>query len=154
MLTSPQGIYLRQLIKLDKLPDYVDPTAPTELVDEDPNGNLSQPRHPEVFANLAALPAEMTLEPLINVHKQRLISGVVLGFVNCQPLTGKYKFPMDRKLHQRCLRLRALTMVSVGRSRLKCVSDFPLGNVRRLYPLGLKTTILTYDVALLSGTFG
>jgi Gdp/GTP exchange factor required for growth at low temperatures len=105
------GIYLRQLTKLDRLPDYVDPTAPTEPVEDDPHGGLSQPRHPEVFANLAPLPAEMTLEPLINVHKQRLISGVVLSFVNCQQLTGKYKFPMDRKLHQRCLRLRALTMV-------------------------------------------
>lgn len=106
----PIGIYLRQLIKLEKLPDYVDPTAPTELVDEDPNGNLGQPRHPEVFANLAPLPSEMTLEPLINVHKQRLISGVVLGFVNCQQLTGKYNFPTDRKLHQKCLKLRAVTM--------------------------------------------
>lgn len=106
------GIYLSQLYKYDRLPDYVDPTAPTEPVDEEPNGTLTQPKHPDVFTNLAPLPPSMTLEPLINVHKQRLISNVVISFMNAQQLTNKYKFVTERKLHQRCIKLRAFDMVS------------------------------------------
>ncbi|PVG00084.1 ras GEF [Serendipita vermifera] len=111
------GIYLSQLYKYDKLPDYVDPTSPTEPVGigDEQNGTLTQPRHPEVFDNLAPLPSSMTLEPLINVHKQRLISQVVLSFLNSQQLTGKYKFGTERNLYQRCLRLRALDMVTLRR---------------------------------------
>jgi Gdp/GTP exchange factor required for growth at low temperatures len=95
----------------------VDPTAPTEPVgiEDEQNGTLTQPRHPEVFDNLAPLPPSMTLEPLINVHKQRLISQVVLSFLNSQQLTGKYKFATERNLYQRCLRLRAYDMVSLSK---------------------------------------
>ena len=53
----------------------------------------------------------MTLEPLINVHKQRLISSIVAGFMNAQQLTSKYKFVTERKLHQRCMKMRAVDMV-------------------------------------------
>lgn len=108
------GIYLSQLVSYDRLPDYVDPTAPTESVGvEDGSGTLSQPRHPEVFANLAPLPFSMTLEPLINVHKQRMISKVVIDFMNSRQLTSKYDFEPERKLYQQCLRLQALDMVTL-----------------------------------------
>ncbi|KAG8827377.1 hypothetical protein FRC19_003526 [Serendipita sp. 401] len=105
------GIYLSQLTKYDKLPDYVDPTAPTEPVEDEPGGALTQPRHPEVFSNLAPLPPSMTVEPLINVHKQRMISKVAIDFLNSQQLTGKYRIELEKKLHSRCLRLKTLDMV-------------------------------------------
>ncbi|KAG8830804.1 hypothetical protein FRC17_004224 [Serendipita sp. 399] len=107
------GIYLSQLTKYDKLPDYVDPTAPTEPVEDEPGGALTQPRHPEVFDNLASLPPSMTLEPLINVHKQRMISKVAIDFLNSQQLTGKYHIGLEKKLHSKCLRLKALDMVTL-----------------------------------------
>lgn len=69
---------------------------------------LSSPRHPEVFSTLAQLPLSVPLEPLINVQKQRLTAGVVKNIVAGQHLASKVQFDPERKLYQRCLRLRAL----------------------------------------------
>jgi len=102
------GVYLAQLRQFQQLPDYVDPTAPSEPVEVDPTGTLSPPLHPEVFATLAPLPDSMTVEPLINVHKQRLIAGVVRDVVSGQHMARKYNYTFDRRLQRECLRLRAL----------------------------------------------
>lgn len=50
----------------------------------------------------------MQLEPLINVHKQRLIAGSIKSLVAGQHLASRVQFPIDRKLFQRCLKLRGL----------------------------------------------
>jgi GDP/GTP exchange factor required for growth at low temperature len=50
----------------------------------------------------------MQLEPLINVHKQRLIAGVIKGLVAGQHLASRVQYPIDKKLFQKCLRLRGL----------------------------------------------
>ncbi|KAI1789674.1 ras GEF [Ganoderma leucocontextum] len=103
------GVYLAQVQRYCSLPDLVDPTAPNEPVRIDSAANTFEaPAHPGVFSTLAPLPASMQLEPLINVHKQRLISGVVKSLVAGQHLASKVQFPMDKKIFQKCLKLRGL----------------------------------------------
>jgi GDP/GTP exchange factor required for growth at low temperature len=103
------GIYLAQLQRVSRLPDLIDPTAPTELVSTDPeSGNFSAPAHPEVFDALPALPPSMHLEPLINVHKQRLVARAIKALVSGQHLASRLQHPIDRRLFQRSLRLRGL----------------------------------------------
>ncbi|KAG8932520.1 hypothetical protein FRC02_000973 [Tulasnella sp. 418] len=103
------GIYLSQLQKYRKLPDYIDPTSPTSpvLIDKT-TGMLSPPLHPEVFSTLQTLPPSVPLEPLINVQKQRLTAGVVKEIVAGQHLASNVSYEPDRKLYQKCLRLKAL----------------------------------------------
>lgn len=50
----------------------------------------------------------MQLEPLINVHKQRLIAGVIKDLVAGQHLASRVQFTIDKKVFQRCLRIRGL----------------------------------------------
>jgi len=103
------GQYLSQLCRHCQLPDLIDPTAPSEPVRIDPVTNTFEPpAHPEVFAALAPLPPSMQLEPLINIQKQRRIAGVIKSLVTGQHLASKLQFPIDKKLFQRCLRLKAL----------------------------------------------
>jgi GDP/GTP exchange factor required for growth at low temperature len=64
--------------------------------------------HPEVFAALPPLPPTMRLEPLVNVQKQRRIAAVVKGLVAGQHLAARVQHTVDRKVYQRCLRLRGL----------------------------------------------
>ncbi|KAJ7042906.1 hypothetical protein C8F04DRAFT_1029796 [Mycena alexandri] len=103
------GVYLSQLFRHNQLPDLIDPTAPTETVGIDPvTSNFDAPSHPEVFSALAPLPPSMHLEPLINVHKQRLIAGVIKSMVAGQHLASRFHFLPEKRLYQKCLRLRAL----------------------------------------------
>jgi GDP/GTP exchange factor required for growth at low temperature len=103
------GVYLSQLCQFNRMPDLIDPTAPNEAVSIDPiSANFNAPAHPEVFASLTPLPSSMQLEPLINVQKQRLIAGVIKSLVAGQHLASRVQFPIDKKLFQRCLRLRGL----------------------------------------------
>lgn len=103
------GAYLAQLYAYEKLPDFIDPTAPTEPVLIDiSTGTLSPPSHSEVFFNLQPLPEDIALEPLINVHKQRMIAGVIKAFVGAQHLAACVPFGVDVKSYQRCFRIRSL----------------------------------------------
>jgi GDP/GTP exchange factor required for growth at low temperature len=103
------GQYLSQMYRHCQLPDLIDPTAPNEPVNVDPETNTFEPpAHPEAFAALAPLPPLMQLEPLINIQKQRRIAGVIKSLVTGQHLASKLQFPIDKKLFQRCLRLKAL----------------------------------------------
>lgn len=111
------GIYLSQLHRYSRLPDLIDPTAPNEAVGIDPiTANFDTPAHPEVFSALAPLPPSMHLEPLINVHKQRRIAGVIKSLVAGQHLASRVQFEVDKKLLQRCLRLRGLDAATLQRA--------------------------------------
>ncbi|KAI0313469.1 hypothetical protein OF83DRAFT_1141131 [Amylostereum chailletii] len=111
------GIYLSQLHRYSQLPDLVDPTAPTEAVNIDRTTNsFHAPAHPEVFATLAPLPSSMQLEPLINVHKQRLISGTIKSLVSGQHLASRVQLSVDKKLFQKCLKLRGLDTEMLARA--------------------------------------
>jgi hypothetical protein len=103
------GAYLAQLYEYEKLPDYIDPTAPSEpvLINHE-TGTLSAPSQREVFFDLQPLPEDLSLEPLINVHKQRLIAGVIKLFVGGQHLATSIPFGVDQKGYQKCFRLRSL----------------------------------------------
>lgn len=111
------GVYLAQLHHHSRLPDLIDPTAPNAAVTVDPlTGNFDRPSHPEVFSTLAPLPPTMDLEPLINVHKQRLIAGVIKSLVASQHLASRVQFSVDKKLFQKCLRLRGLDAETLSRA--------------------------------------
>ncbi|KAL1664585.1 hypothetical protein GGF50DRAFT_54504 [Schizophyllum commune] len=103
------GIYLAPLKRFSQLPDLIDPTAPHEIVGVDPvTNNYDPPAHPEVFAALKPLPPSINLEPLINVQKQRSIAGVVRSLVTGQHLASRVHYPIDKRVFQKCLRLRGL----------------------------------------------
>jgi GDP/GTP exchange factor required for growth at low temperature len=117
VLCKLTGVYLSQLHRYNKLPDLIDPTAPNEAVGIDPiTANFDAPAHPEVFSTLAPLPDSMHLEPLINVHKQRLIARVIKFLVAGQHLASRVQFPIDKKLFQKCLRLRGLDSDTLERA--------------------------------------
>jgi GDP/GTP exchange factor required for growth at low temperature len=112
-----KGIYLSQLRRHGQLPDLIDPTAPNEVVGIDPiTSNFDAPAHPEVFLALEPLPPSIQLEPLINVHKQRLIAGVIKNLVAGQHLASRVELPMDKKIFQKCLKLRALDRDTLRRA--------------------------------------
>ncbi|KAJ7080018.1 hypothetical protein B0H15DRAFT_891079 [Mycena belliarum] len=116
------GVYLAQLQRHNMLPDLIDPTAPTEAVGIDPiTSNFDAPAHPEVFSALAPLPPSMHLEPLVNVHKQRMIAGVIKAMVAGQHLASRVQFTTEKRLYQKCLRLRGLDGDSLRRS----LNQFP-----------------------------
>ncbi|KAG2039064.1 hypothetical protein BDR03DRAFT_894502 [Suillus americanus] len=103
------GVYLSQLYRYSRLPDLIDPTSPHDPVGIDSQTvNFESPAHPEVFDSLTPLPPSMQLEPLINVHKQRLIAGVIKDLVGGQHLASRVQYPVDKKLFGKCLRVRGL----------------------------------------------
>lgn len=103
------GVYLSQLYRYSRLPDLIDPTSPHDPVGIDSQTvNFESPAHPEVFDSLTPLPPSMQLEPLINVHKQRLIAGVIKDLVSGQHLASRVQYPVDKKLFGKCLRVRGL----------------------------------------------
>ncbi|KDR78279.1 hypothetical protein GALMADRAFT_245373 [Galerina marginata CBS 339.88] len=111
------GIYLSQLHRLNKLPALIDPTAPNSVIGIDPiTANFDPPALPEVFSALAPLPPSMHLEPLINVHKQRRIADVIKSLVAGQHLSSRVQFEVDKRLFQKCLRLRGLDAAYLQRA--------------------------------------
>ncbi|KAH8084897.1 ras GEF [Cristinia sonorae] len=118
------GVYLSLFIRYSALPDLIDPTAPNEPVIIDPISNsFESPAHPEVFSTLAPLPPTVQLEPLINVHKQRLIADVVKSLVAGQHLAAKVQYTVDKKLFQKCLKLRAVQPETLSRALATYVGD-------------------------------
>ncbi|PPR05048.1 hypothetical protein CVT24_010195 [Panaeolus cyanescens] len=114
------GVYLCQLRRLSKLPALIDPTAPESVIGIDPvTAIFDSPAHPEVFSALAPLPPSMHLEPLINVHKQRRIADVIKSLVAGQHLASRVQFDIDKKLFQRCLRIRGLEASDLHRILLQ-----------------------------------
>ncbi|KAL5520295.1 hypothetical protein ACEPAG_9508 [Sanghuangporus baumii] len=111
------GVYLSQLRRYSRLPDLIDPSAPTEAVLTDPEtGNFKSPAHPEVFADLRPLPPSMQIEPLINVQKQRQIAGVIKSLVAGQHLANKVDVSdVDKRLLSRCLKLSAIDVDQLQR---------------------------------------
>ncbi|KAJ7222399.1 hypothetical protein GGX14DRAFT_663607 [Mycena pura] len=117
------GVYLSELHRYNKLPDLIDPTAPSEAVGIDAmTSNFDAPAYPEVFSALAPLPPSMHLEPLINVHKQRMIAGVIKSMVAGQHLASRFHFPIEKRIYQKCLRLRGLDAETLHRA----VTTYPL----------------------------
>jgi len=77
------------------------------------SADIDLPAYPNVFDSLAPLPSSMHLEPLINIHKQRRVAEVIKSLVAGQHLASRAQFQVDKKLFQKCLRLRGLDAVSL-----------------------------------------
>jgi Gdp/GTP exchange factor required for growth at low temperatures len=104
------GSYLAQLAEFSNLPDLIDPTAPNTPVAVDMRTLNYEPlAHPEVFDNLEPLPTNVHIEPLINVHKQRLKAGVLKRLVAGQHVASRVRMECEKRLLQQVLRMRALT---------------------------------------------
>lgn len=58
----------------------------------------------------------MHLEPLINVQRQRLIAGVIKSLVAGQHLASRVQFQIDKKLFNKCLRIRGLDESTLQRA--------------------------------------
>ncbi|CAE6401337.1 unnamed protein product [Rhizoctonia solani] len=103
------GIYLSELSDYAKLPDFIDPTRPEEPVQLDPiTGEFGALADPEVFNALPELPDYMSIRPLINVHKQRQIAGVVQALVKGQHMASACRFTAEPKVYSKCLRLKCV----------------------------------------------
>jgi GDP/GTP exchange factor required for growth at low temperature len=103
------GIYLSELSEYAKLPDFIDPTRPEEPIKLDPITGEFAPLHDlEAFSTLPDTPSYMPLRPLLNLHKQRQIAGVVKALVNGQHMASACKFSVEQKVYSRCLRLKCV----------------------------------------------
>ncbi|CAE6400077.1 unnamed protein product [Rhizoctonia solani] len=103
------GIYLSELSDYAKLPDFIDPTRPEELVQLDPTtGEFGALADPEVFNALPELPEYMSLRPLINIQKQRQIAGVVQALVRGQHMASACRFTVESKVYSKCMRLKCV----------------------------------------------
>ena len=117
ILTFLSGVYLSQLHRHNKLPALIDPTDPHSVIWIEPeDATFDPPVNPQVFADLTPLPPSMHLEPLINVHKQRRIADVIKSLVAGQHLASRIQFTIDKKLFQRCLKLRGLDAMTLQRA--------------------------------------
>lgn len=100
------GMYLSQLFKHNQLPQHIDPSSPLDPVA--PDATQEDLSRPEVFSNLKPIPPFMTVGPLLNVHKQRLLATVIKSLVAGQHLASRVSYPVDRKLYWKCMRLKCL----------------------------------------------
>ncbi|KAI6020496.1 hypothetical protein EDC04DRAFT_2737720, partial [Pisolithus marmoratus] len=104
--TCPSSVFMANYLTL------IDPTSPHDPVGMDSQSlSFDSPAHPDVFDSLTPLPPSMQLEPLINVHKQRLIAGVIKDLIAGQHLASRMNFTVDKKLYQKCLKLRGVYYV-------------------------------------------
>jgi GDP/GTP exchange factor required for growth at low temperature len=111
------GIYLSELSEYAKLPDFIDPSRPEELVQLDPTTGEFGPLHdPEIFSTLPELPEYMSLRPLLNVHKQRQIAGVVKALVGGQHMASACRFSVEQKVYSKCLRLKCIDAAAMWRA--------------------------------------
>ncbi|PBK69541.1 ras GEF [Armillaria solidipes] len=112
------GIYLSQLTEYSHLPDLIDPTSPTTPVSIDlVTYSYDTLSHPEVFSALQPLPAGiLQMEPLINVHKQRMRAKVIKRLVAGQHVASRVGWGVEKRLFQKCLRLRGLNDETLGRA--------------------------------------
>jgi hypothetical protein len=108
-------MYLQPLHRFSKLPETVDPSAPNLDMKIDRNGYSPPPAHPEVFASMAPLPRGVEIEPLLNVHKMRLIAGVVKSLVLAQHPASRIRYDLDRRLLSKCLRLKSVEPETLAR---------------------------------------
>lgn len=103
------GIYLSELSEYAKLPDFIDPTRPEEPLGLDPTTGEFSPLHdPETFNTLPEQPSYMPLRPLLNLHKQRQIAGVVKALVGGQHMASACRFTVEQKVYSKCLRLKCV----------------------------------------------
>ncbi|KZT53162.1 ras GEF [Calocera cornea HHB12733] len=110
------GVYLSQMQNVSRMPDYIDPTDPPAGIRYNAATNQFYPfKHPDRFANLQPLPADVPLEPLINVEKARKLADIVRNFVAGQHLAVNMRFPeINHSLWKECMSIRRLSSQEVN----------------------------------------
>ncbi|GAA5891516.1 hypothetical protein JCM8208_007309 [Rhodotorula glutinis] len=102
------GLFLRDLAFTTELPTYLDPSSPSSPALVSPSGLLLSLASPSSFAHLPSLPSSTPLAPLVNVHKFRLLAGIVGRVVTFQRLAARYAHEPTRGAYWRCLKIRCL----------------------------------------------
>ncbi|BGP27425.1 Guanine nucleotide exchange factor lte1 [Rhodotorula toruloides] len=102
------GIFLRDLALNAELPTFLDPTNPEFPAALDAAGSLISLADPSAFDELAPLPPCISLAPLVNVHKFRVLAGTVRKVVAFQDLANRYTFEPMQSVYFKCLKIRSL----------------------------------------------
>lgn len=91
-----------------ELPTFLDPTSPKSAASLDSTGSLTSVADPSAFSNLPPLPHRTPLLPLVNVHKFRMMAGIIQRLVSCQEVAEGYTYRAEADVYFKCLKLRAL----------------------------------------------
>lgn len=102
------GLFLRDLTLNAELPTFLDPTSTNTPASVDETGSLSHVANPYAFAHLPQLPDDVPLRPLVNVHKFRLMAGIVQRVLAFQEFAEGYPYQVDPNVYFKCLKIRCL----------------------------------------------
>jgi hypothetical protein len=102
------GLFFRDLAVTNELPTYLDPTAPNTSASRSDDDTLAAHANPSAFADLPALPTDVPLRPLVNVHKHRTLAAVVQKILVFQEMAGLYAYEADPTLFRKCLAIRCV----------------------------------------------
>ncbi|BGO95291.1 hypothetical protein NBRC10512_004841 [Rhodotorula toruloides] len=102
------GIFLRDLALNAELPTFLDPTEPDIPAEVDAAGSLVSLADPSAFEELPPLPPSISLAPLVNVHKFRVLASTVRQVVAFQDLANRYTFEPTPSVFFKCLKIRSL----------------------------------------------
>lgn len=92
------------------LPTFLDPTSTTTPAVVDENGSLISTANTDAFSNLPSLPNSITLQPLVNVHKQRVLAALVQRVLAFQEFAESYPYSIpDPNIYFKCLKIRSLS---------------------------------------------
>lgn len=115
------GLILRDLAVNSELPTYLDPSSPRAPAVLDPEtGLLRQYASPSVFEELPALPADLPLRPLINVHKYRSIAEILTKVLTFKELAQAYPYEPDLHIYRKCLTLHSLNAAIITQLSSAC----------------------------------
>lgn len=105
------GLFLRDLAVTNELPTYLDPTAPSTPAAK---GGEDTVTNEDAFTGLHALPVDVPLRPLVNVHKHRTLAAVVQKVLVFQEMAGLYTYEADPTLFRKCLAIRCVSLFQSG----------------------------------------
>ncbi|BGP35135.1 Guanine nucleotide exchange factor lte1 [Rhodotorula toruloides] len=102
------GIFLRDLALNAELPTFLDPTNLDIPAEVDAAGSLISLANLSAFDAVLPLPPSISLAPLVNVHKFRVLAGTVRKVVAFQDLANRYTFEPTPNIYFKCLKIRSL----------------------------------------------
>jgi len=103
------GLFLSDLAVNDTLPTFIEPSSPNSSVDVDSTtGHLRSLADPNAFAHLPSLPKNVSLSPLVNLYKYRIIAITVKSVLAFQERLNSYEFQADANVYVKTLRIRCL----------------------------------------------
>lgn len=91
-----------------ELPTFLDPTSINSPAVVDESGSLLSTSNPTAFSKLSPLPNNLSLQPLVNVNKQRMLANLVQKVLAFQEFSEFYPYEAEPNLYFKCLKLRCL----------------------------------------------